>query len=71
MSDKERRLKKLEEDNKKLRRDLDFIMNSHNLYSNHDRIADVNNRVREAMSIIADKLNISLNALFDSMERRR
>ena len=66
MSDK--KIRDLEKRVKDLERKLEFFINSFNL-SSGDRIADLNERVREAMQTIADSQNISLNALFDSRER--
>ena len=66
MSDK--KIKELEKRVKDLERKLDFFISAFNL-SSGDRIADLNERVREAMQTIADSQNISLNALFDSRER--
>tara|TARA_R110002072_G_scaffold165438_1_gene318604 strand:+ start:179 stop:385 length:207 start_codon:yes stop_codon:yes gene_type:complete len=66
MSDK--KIRDLEKRVKGLERKLEFFINAFNL-SSGDRIADLNERVREAMQTIADSQNISLNALFDSRER--
>ena len=66
MSDK--KIRNLEKRVKDLERKLDFFISAFNL-SSGDRIADLNERVREAMQTIADSQNISLNALFDSRER--
>ena len=66
MSDK--KIRDLEKRVKDLERKLEFFINSFNL-SSGDRIADLNERTREAMQTIADSQNMSLNALFDSRER--
>ena len=66
MSDK--KIRALEKRVKDLERKLDFFISAFNL-SSGDRIADLNERTREAMQTIADSQNISLNALFDSKER--
>ena len=66
MSDK--KIRDLEKRVKGLERKLEFFINAFYL-SSGDRIADLNERVREAMQTIADSQNISLNALFDSRER--
>ena len=59
------KIRDLEKRVKDLERKLDFFISAFNL-SSGDRIADLNERVREAMQTIADSQNISLNALFDS-----
>ena len=66
MSDK--KIRNLEKRVKDLERKLEFFISAFNL-SSGDRIADLNERTREAMQTIADSQNISLNALFDSRER--
>lgn len=66
MSDK--KIRDLEKRVKDLERKLEFFINSFNL-STGDRIADLNERVRQAMEIIADEQQVSLFSLFDSKER--
>ena len=66
MSDK--KIRDLEKRVKALERKLDFFISAFNL-SSGDRIADLNERTREAMQTIADSQNIPLNTLFDSKER--
>tara|TARA_B100001142_G_C14179287_1_gene595505 strand:- start:500 stop:706 length:207 start_codon:yes stop_codon:yes gene_type:complete len=66
MSDK--KIRDLEKRVKDLERKLEFFINSFNL-STGDRIADLNERVRQAMQLIADEQQVSLFSLFDSKER--
>ena len=68
MSDK--KIRDLENRVKVLERKLDFFMNANNL-SEGDRTADLNERVREAMEAIANRLNVSLYSLYDDKERKR
>jgi hypothetical protein len=63
-----KKITELEQQVQKIRRDLDFIMNAHNLFSNHDRVADLNERTRQAMQIIADDLSLPLSTLFEHKE---
>ena len=60
----------LEERMKLLERKLDFFITAFNL-SDGDRIADLNERVREAMQHIANELEVSLYSLYDDKERKR
>ena len=66
MTDK--KIRDLEKRVKDLERKLEFFINSFNL-STGDRIADLNERVRQAMQLIADEQQVSLFSLFDSKER--
>jgi len=66
MSDK--KIRDLEKRVKDLERKLEFFINSFNL-SSGDRIADLNERVREMAQNIADEFEIPLFSLFDSRER--
>jgi hypothetical protein len=68
MSDK--KIRDLENRVKTLERKLDFFMNANNL-SEGDRTADLNERVRDAMESIANRLNVSLYSLYDDKERKR
>ena len=68
MSDK--KIRDLENRVKVLERKLDFFMNANNL-SEGDRTADLNERVRDAMESIANRLNVSLYSLYDDKERKR
>ena len=60
----------LNERMKLLERKLDFFITAFNL-SDGDRIADLNERVREAMQHIANELEVSLYSLYDDKERKR
>tara|TARA_R110000824_G_scaffold184433_2_gene365391 strand:+ start:446 stop:634 length:189 start_codon:yes stop_codon:yes gene_type:complete len=60
----------IEERMKLLERKLDFFITAFNL-SDGDRIADLNERVREAMQHIANELEVSLYSLYDDKERKR
>lgn len=64
----EKKIRDLEKRVKDLEHKLEFFINSFNL-STGDRIADLNERVRQAMEIIADEQQVSLFSLFDSKER--
>ena len=66
MSDK--KIRDLEKRVKDLERKLEFFINSFNL-SSGDRIADLNERVREMAENIANEFQIPLFCLFDSQER--
>ena len=66
MSDK--KIRDLEKRVKDLERKLEFFVNAFNL-STGDRIADLNERVREMAQNIADEFQIPLFSLFDSQER--
>ena len=66
MSDK--KIRDLEKRIKDLERKLEFFINSFNL-STGDRIADLNERTRQAMEMIAVRQGVSLAYLFDSKER--
>ena len=60
----------IEEGMKLLERKLDFVITAFKL-SDGDRIADLNERVREAMQHIANELEVSLYSLYDDKERKR
>ena len=66
MTDK--KIRDLEKKVKDLERKLDFFISAFNL-SSGDRIADLNERVREMAQNIANEFNIPLFTLFDSSER--
>ena len=66
----EKKIRDLENRMTALERKLDFFMNANNL-SEGDRTADLNERVREAMEAIANRLNVSLYSLYDDKERKR
>ena len=66
----EKKIRDLENRMTALERKLDFFMNANNL-SEGDRTADLNERVREAMESIANRLNVSLYSLYDDKERKR
>jgi hypothetical protein len=68
MSDK--KIRDLENRMTALERKVDFFMNANNL-SEGDRTADLNERVRDAMESIANRLNVSLYSLYDDKERKR
>ncbi len=68
MSDK--KIRDIENRMTALERKLDFFMNANNL-SEGDRTADLNDRVRDAMESIANRLNVSLYSLYDDKERKR
>ena len=68
MSDK--KIRDLENRVKVLERKLEFFINAFNL-SEGDRISDLNERVRDAMESIANRLNVSLYSLYDDKERKR
>ncbi len=66
----EKKIRDLENRMTALERKLDFFMNANNL-SEGDRTADLNERVRDAMESIANRLNVSLYSLYDDKERKR
>lgn len=65
---KDKKIRDLEKRVKDLERKLEFFINSFNL-SSGDRIADLNERTRQAMEMIAVREGVSLAYLFDSKER--
>ena len=62
------KIRDLEKRVKDLERKLDFFISAFNL-SSGDRIADLNERVREMAQNIANEFQIPLFSLFDSQER--